>query len=44
VRKEFDGLDDDVAQVLDERQRQLWRARLGWFRKTWIPRASPPSP
>jgi len=42
VQKEFDRLEDDVAGVLDEQQRQLWHEKFGWFRKTWIPRRSPP--
>lgn len=43
VQKELDGLEDDVAQVLDDHQRPVWHEKLQWFRKTWVPRANPPS-
>lgn len=41
VRAELDAIREEVAGVLDERQRAQWRKLMGNFEKNWIPAAPP---
>jgi hypothetical protein len=44
LEQEFDGLESDISNVLDEQQRDEWRTMAENFRSTWMPRVPASQP
>ena len=42
VQEEFDSLDQEINEVLDDRQREEWRRRFHHVREMWFPLTNPP--
>ena len=44
VQKEFDALDREMNENLDERQRDKWKHRFHHVREMWFPMSNPGRP